>query len=53
MSVKRYLILREEYMIKMYGKRMWRRKFGLKWDDLIAGFRKLHNCCITSALLET
>jgi hypothetical protein len=38
-----YVILREEYRLKVFGKKAQRRIFGLKRDETIAGRRTLHN----------
>jgi hypothetical protein len=37
------LILREEHRLRILQKRVLRRIFGLKRDEIIAGWRKLHN----------
>jgi hypothetical protein len=37
------LILREEYRLKMFEKRVLRGIFVSKMDEIIGGWRKLHN----------
>jgi hypothetical protein len=37
------LILREKYRLSAFENRVLRRKFGLEWDEVIGGCRKLHN----------
>jgi hypothetical protein len=37
------VILRQEYGLKVSGKKVHRRVFGLKRDETITGWRKLHN----------
>jgi hypothetical protein len=38
-----FLTLREEHRLKVFQNRMLRRIFGLKRDEMIGGWRKLHN----------
>jgi hypothetical protein len=37
------LTLREQHRLKVYGERVVRRIFGPKRDEIIGGWRKLHN----------
>jgi hypothetical protein len=37
------LTLREEHRLRVFENRVWRRIFGPKGNDLIGGWRKLHN----------
>jgi hypothetical protein len=37
------LVLREEHRLRMFEKRVLRRIFGPKRDEVISGWRKLHN----------
>jgi hypothetical protein len=37
------LTLREEYRLKVFENRVLRRMFGTKRDEMIGGWRKLHN----------
>jgi hypothetical protein len=37
------LTLREEHRLRVFENRMLRRIFGPKWDEMIGGWRKLHN----------
>jgi hypothetical protein len=43
MGVKLSLTLREEHRLKIFEKRVLRRIFGPKRDEIIGGWRKLHN----------
>jgi hypothetical protein len=36
------LILREERRLRMFENKVLKRIFGLKWDEVIGGWRKLH-----------
>jgi PAS domain-containing protein len=36
------LILREEHRLRVFVNRMLRRLFGLKRDEVVGGWRKLH-----------
>jgi hypothetical protein len=38
-----FLTLREEYRLRVFVKRVQRRIFGLKRDEVTVGWRKLHN----------
>jgi hypothetical protein len=38
-----YLTLREEHRLKVFEKRVLRRAFGPKRDEVIVAWRKLHN----------
>jgi hypothetical protein len=35
--------LREEHRLKVFGNRVLRRIYGLKRDEVVGGWRKLHN----------
>jgi hypothetical protein len=35
--------LREERRLRVFGNRVFRRIFGLKWDEVTGEWRKLHN----------
>jgi hypothetical protein len=37
------LTLREEHKLKVFEKRVLRRIFGPTWNEMIGGWRKLHN----------
>jgi hypothetical protein len=37
------LTLREEHRLRVFEFKVLRRIFGLKWDEMIGGWRKLHN----------
>jgi hypothetical protein len=38
-----FLILREEYNVRVFENRVLRRIFGLRRDEMMRGWRKLHN----------
>jgi hypothetical protein len=38
-----FLTLREEHRLRVFENRALRGIFGLKWDEVIGGWRKLHN----------
>jgi hypothetical protein len=38
-----FLILREEHRLRVFESRVLRRIFGLSRDEMIGGWRKLHN----------
>jgi hypothetical protein len=35
--------IREEHRLKLFEKRVWRGMFGSKGNEIIGGWRKLHN----------
>jgi hypothetical protein len=37
------LTLREEYRLMVFENRMLRRIFGSKWNEMMGGWRKMHN----------
>jgi hypothetical protein len=38
-----FLTVREEHRLRVFANRMLRRKFGPKKDEMMGGWRKLHN----------
>jgi hypothetical protein len=43
MGVKLGLTLRVKYRLRVFENRVLRRIFGLKGDEVVGGWRKLHN----------